>query len=108
MLGFTKSFNEVKVQPPIASIADLEKLFPGCKKPCTDQGYECGFPWYLEASADCFSDTWDWQKVVAYDCKTCGGIIIGKPLDAARHLQEVRVLCRYCGSEIFQEDLVGV
>ena len=92
------------MQPTIVSIADLEKLFPGCQKPCTDEGYECGFPWYLQASANCFSDAWDWQKVVAYYCKTCDGIIVGKPVNAARYLGEARVLCRYCTSIIFQRD----
>lgn len=73
---------------------ELETLHPLLQRPKTDQGYESGYPFYLDQEGG---------TVVAYDCEFCG-IVLGR-LHRSGHMQEIKYVCELCKRVIYQEEL---
>ncbi len=60
----------------LKDIAAFERIYPKWTRVTTDEGYECDDPLYIRGD-DGFD--FNWKDVVAYDCTTCDGIVLGKP-----------------------------
>lgn len=91
-----------KTEPLIVSKEELAELFPGYRRTRTDLGYEMTdrYPWYLKQEAEEESFDFDKEWIVAYDCKTCGGIVLGIPLF---QFPPARTVCAHCRSVIYEE-----